>query len=63
MRNVILIELANRWAHEAETPECQDGSPEAKIGNAKQKGAREAKRECADGLRMLVKILGDNVGS
>ncbi|AEJ02207.1 hypothetical protein Nit79A3_2435 [Nitrosomonas sp. Is79A3] len=54
MKNAILIELAKIWTSQAETPEIQDGSEDAKLRNARDKGARETKRECADTLRMLV---------
>ncbi|WP_168442425.1 hypothetical protein [Pontiella desulfatans] len=58
MKNEVLIELAERWEREAVTPKCQDGAPEAEMGNAVRKGQRETKRECADTLRTLVSILG-----
>ncbi len=54
MKNAILIELAKIWTSEAEEPGIQDGSEEAKLNNAHDKGERKAKRECADTLRMLV---------
>lgn len=54
----VLIEMARRWEEEAVTPEIMDGSPGAELGNAVQQGQREAKRECADGLKMLVDMLG-----
>ena len=60
MKESILLELANRWIADAVEPELQDGSDEAKISNAIAKGERQAKRECADGLRMLIAVLGEN---
>jgi hypothetical protein len=60
MKDAILLELAERWERDAVPPQCSDGSPEAAIGNAVDKGQREAKRECADTLRTLVSILGGN---
>lgn len=59
MKDAVLLELAKRWEREATAPNCEDGSDDAKVGNAIAKGRREAKRECADGLRMLVGMLGD----
>jgi hypothetical protein len=59
MKDAILVELAARWEREAQTPEVSDGSEEARIGNAVEKGRREAKRECADGLKMLMSLIGD----
>ena len=55
MKNATLLELAYQWEMQAKTPEKQDG----KIPNAKAEGAREAKRECADAIRMLCSVLGD----
>lgn len=59
MKDAVLLELAARWDREAETPETQDGAEEAKIGNAKAQGERECRRECADTLRILIRMLGD----
>ena len=59
MKDAVLLELATRWDKEAKSPECQNGSKEAEIGNAKAEGGRETKRECADTLRTLVGMLGD----
>ena len=58
MKKEILLALAERWERDAETPENQDGSDDAKISNARHQGIREGKRECADGLRMLIEIIG-----
>jgi hypothetical protein len=58
MKDTVLLELATRWENDAKPPEVQDGADEAKIRNAIDKGHRECKRECADTLRTLVKILG-----
>ena len=59
MKDVILLELANRWEIEAISPSVVDGNPEAKIPNAIAQGRREAKRECADTLRVLIGMIGD----
>lgn len=59
MNDMTLLELANTWKRQATRPECEDGSDEARIPNAKRAGERAAKAECADQLRELVRILGD----
>ncbi|MCK4827109.1 hypothetical protein KA005_65865 [bacterium] len=59
MNNEVLLELAARWERDARPVGAEDGSEEARIGNAVQQGQRECKRECADTLRTLVKMLGD----
>lgn len=58
MKDAVLLELAARWEREAVEPQCEDGSPEAAIGNAKAHGRRQGLRECADALRMLIRLLG-----
>lgn len=58
MKKEVLLILADRWERDAVTPDAQDGSKEAEILNAVQQGIREGKRECADGLRTLVEMLG-----
>jgi len=58
MKDSVLIELAKKWEDEARTPQCQDGSPGAEIGNAEAHGRRQGLRMCADALRMLVDLLG-----
>lgn len=60
MKDAILLELANRWEHDARVPDCEDGSAEDVLPNATARGRRETKRECADALRMLVGLLGGN---
>ena len=40
MNDAILKELALRWEREIVTPDCQDGSNEAKIGNRRGKTAK-----------------------
>lgn len=60
MKSAILLELAKRWEQDAVEPETQDGSPSAQEFNAIRKGERQAKRQCADALRMLVYLLGDS---
>ena len=58
MKDAILIELAARWDRDAVAPQCEDGSEEAKIRNAVNRGERQAKRECADTIRTLVQLVG-----
>lgn len=59
MKDAVLLELAARWDREAKEPECQDGSESAKVPNAIASGERRARQACADTLRTLVDILGD----
>lgn len=57
MKSEILLELATRWEHEAK--ESLLIKPDNKHMNEHDhvaKGAREAKRECADTLRTLVQL-------
>ena len=61
MRDVILRALADKWDIDARSPGNEDGSDEAKIPNAIRKGQREAKRECAETLRTLLSIIGEEV--
>lgn len=59
MKDAVLLELASRWQAEAIAPITEDGSEEAKIGNAIRRGNRETKRECADTLVTLIEIIGE----
>ena len=59
MKDAILVELAARWDRDATDPHIEDGSEDAKIRNAISRGERQAKRECADTIRTLVKMLGE----
>ena len=58
MKDAVLLELAARWERDSAAPESQDGSPAAVVSNAEAHGRRQGLRECADGLRMLVQLLG-----
>jgi len=58
MKDSILIELSAKWMRDAKEPECADGSDEARISNAIEKGKRKAKMRCADDLMRLVELLG-----
>ncbi len=60
MKTSIVRALAEVWIKEAATPEIEDGSPGAEFANAVARGERQAKRECADGLKMLCDLLGDS---
>lgn len=59
MNPLILLELVKRWEEDAKEPEIQNGSSEASFRIAVAKGERQAKRECADALKMLIQLLGD----
>ena len=58
MNKEVLIALADRWERDANNPMTEDGAPEAEIHNAIRRGVREGKKECADGLRMLIELVG-----
>jgi hypothetical protein len=60
MKSAILLELAARWERDARPPQCEDGAPEAQLTNAQYKGERRAKGMCAEDLRVLVRVLGDD---
>ncbi len=62
MKDAVLVELAAKWEYDATPPQCEDGSPEATARNAEAHGRRQGLRECADGLRMLVQLLGGKDG-
>lgn len=62
MKNEILLELAARWEKDAQVPPDQvrpvpDDTNAEGLMEGVLMGSREAKRECADALRMLVKII------
>ena len=59
MNPVILIELAKKWEAMAKEPETQDGSEQAKLGNARAEGSRAARSECATQLRQVVFLLSE----
>ena len=60
MKSAILLELAARWERDARPPQCEDGAPQAQLTNAEYKGERRAKGLCAEDLRALVRLLGDD---
>lgn len=53
MNPLLLLELAKVWKQEANHPEAMPGDVDATAA-AEARAAREAKRECANGLEMLV---------
>jgi len=60
MKEVILIELANRWENESKIKDESpliEGSDNREI--FKSIGYRECKRECADTIKTLISILGN----
>ena len=60
MKDAVLLELARRWDNDAQQPQCENGADDAQIANAIAKGERQAKRACADALRALVGMLGND---
>ncbi len=59
MKDAVLLELAARWERDARPPEVEDGDPRAQVTNAEYKGERRSKGVCAEDLRALVRLLGD----
>lgn len=59
MKDVVLIELANKWDREGKQPDVISGDPAHAEMNGIFEGRRQAFRECAGELRALVKILGE----
>ena len=59
MRDVVLIELAEKWERDAKEPNVTSSNPEYAEANGIFQGKREAKRECAEMLRALIKMLGE----
>ena len=61
MKDAILIELVNRWQTEASTKidKCVEDSPAGMAIEAGQKAERETLRRCADTLRTLIGLLGE----
>jgi len=61
MKDVLILELAQRWEREAIGPEIETegGSEDERIENAIGWSRRKTKEECAQALRMLISILGE----
>lgn len=57
MNPLVLLELVAKWEAQANDPQCEDGSPEAALDNARERGARQGKRRCAEELNLLIKLL------
>jgi hypothetical protein len=58
MKNEVILELARKLEEDAANPSCEDGSEDAKIPNAIERGKRAGRMECAEKLRALVSLLG-----
>ena len=56
MKEQILTALAEKWERDAAPPNCEDSSNEA----ARAFGFRKAQAQCADQLRQLIKLLGED---
>ncbi len=61
MKDVILLELAQRWISEADGTSRAEAAQEV-VQNARSRGRREGLREAADMLKMLVSLLGEGNG-
>ena len=57
MKKEVLEALLERWEKDSKPLECQDGSPEAEMGNAKADGFRMGIMTCRDDLESLIQIL------
>lgn len=57
MNPQVLLELVKKWESKSESPDCEDGSPEAAVENAVGRGRRSQLRECAEELTLLIKLL------
>ena len=57
IKNAVIEAIIEKWNLEARSPECEDGSDHAKLGNARNHGRREGMANCADQLRVLVDLL------
>lgn len=60
--NEALYALAHRWNEEAEHPSVRDGSKEAEVRNAHDDGFREALRQCAKDVQVLMALLTPKCG-
>lgn len=58
MRESVLKALIEKWVNDSESPECEDGSESARIGNARAEGVRNGIAICANNLCDLIKLLG-----
>lgn len=57
MKNCVLEEFIKTLKERSCEPECQNGSPEAEISNAIEKGYHQGLAECADKLTRLVELM------
>lgn len=53
----VLLELIAKWEAKSQHPEIEDGRPESQVDNAYQRGIRNGKREAAEELNLLIKLL------
>ena len=58
MKEQILTALAEIWVRDAAPPNCEDSSNEA----TRASGFRKGQAQCADQLRQLIKLLGEDDG-
>ena len=57
MNPQVLLELIAKWEAKAKEPQCENGDPSAAIENAVNRGRRSGRKECAEDLTMLIKLL------
>ncbi|MEN8237333.1 MAG: hypothetical protein ABFQ95_07335 [Pseudomonadota bacterium] len=57
----VFLRLAAKWEREATTPpeDAVEDGPAGAARMAREQGHRDAKKECAEKLRLLVSILGE----
>lgn len=58
MNKITLLELVAKWEKAAEPPQVENGSEEAAGQRAMEHGRRLGYRDCAEELRLLVRVLG-----
>jgi hypothetical protein len=59
MKKEVLEALVEKWRKDSVSPETQDGSKEAEVGNAKGDGFRKGLQVCAEDLESLIQLLLD----
>ena len=60
MKDAVLKEPATKWLRDAKPPEISNGSPDAALGNALEKGVRIGLEKCAGDLLSIIKLLGND---
>ena len=58
MNPQVLLELVKKWEAQSVVPDCEDGSPDAAVANATVRARCSQLHECAEELKLLVKLLG-----